>query len=74
MLQLPSWCYNFDLDSKRTLLAVAHATGVSIWNFSSLNMIIKVELDEVTDVRFDETGTQLIIGQYDGYVSKMDLH
>ena len=73
ILNLPSWCYNFDLDSKRTLLAVAHGTGVSIWNFSSLNKIIEMELDNASDVRFDETGTQLIIGQYDGQVTKMDL-
>ena len=73
LLKLPDWCNNFDLDSERTLLAVAHEKGVSIWNFSSLSKITEVELNAVMDARFNESGTTLIVGQYNGQVSKIDL-
>ena len=74
MIQLSGFCTNFDMNSERTLLAVAQSNGVSIWSFSNLTMIMQLELEVVADVRFDQTGTQLIIGQYDGQVWKMDLH
>ena len=73
-LQLPDWCYNFDLNSEKSLLAVAHESGVSIWNFSNKVQIMEIELDEVTDVRFNEYGTTLIVGQNEGQVSKIDLY
>ena len=72
-LKLPDWCNNFDLNSDRTLLAVAHEKGVSIWNFLSLSKIKEIELNAVMDVRFNESGTKLIVGQYNGQVSKIDL-
>ena len=72
-LDLPSFCNNFDLNTDETLLAVAHEKGVSIWNFLSLSKIKEIELNAVMDVRFNESGTKLIVGQYNGQVSKIDL-
>ena len=73
-LYLPSWCNNFDFNSKSTILAVAHANGVSIYDFSNLMKIMEIELNQVMDVRFNESGTKLIVGQYDGKVFKIDLY
>ena len=72
-LKLPSWCKNFDLNSEKTLLAVAHQQGVSIWDFHNRIQIMEIELNDVTDVRFNEHGTTLIVGQFDGQVSRIDL-
>ena len=41
-LQIPNWCHNFDLNSEKTLLAIAHAEGISIWDF--LNIVQIMEL------------------------------
>ena len=73
-LQLPSWCDNFDLNSEKTLLAVAHTEGVSIWDFSNIIQIMEVELESVSDVRFNDPGTTLIVGQFNGQVSKIGLY
>ena len=73
-LQLPSWCYNFDLNTGKTILAVAHYEGVSIWDFHNLIQTMEIELDHVNDVRFNEPGTTLIVGQSNGQVSKIDLY
>ena len=77
-LYLPGLCINFDLNSEGTLLAVAHYQGVSIYNFSSLDKIAEKKPatpnSYVSDVRFNEPGTKLIIGQYNGQVSKIDLN
>ena len=72
-LKLPGRCNNFDLNSERTLLAVAHNKGVSIWDFRNLVQIREIELDIANDVRFNEPGTTLIIGQLNGQVSKVSL-
>ena len=72
-IQLPAGCYNFDLNSETTLLAVAHGKGVSIYDFPKLKKIMEVELTEVADVRFNEPGTRLIVGQNDGKIFKIDL-
>lgn len=73
-IRLPDWCRNFDLNSQKTLLAVAHDEGVSIWNFSNLVKISETELKSVFDVRFNKAGTRLIVGQKDGQISKIDLY
>ena len=73
-MQLPDLCNNFDLNSEQTLLSVAHDKGVSIWDFENQIQISKIELKKVTDVRFNEPGTSLIVGQEDGQVSKIDLY
>ena len=73
-LQLPSWCYNFDLNSEKSLLAVADYEGVSIWDFLNEVQISEIKLHMVTDARFNEQGTTLIVGQFDGQVSKIDLY
>ena len=73
-LQIPNWCHNFDLNSEKTLLAIAHAEGVSIWDFINKILIMEMELSKVNDVRFNEPGTTLIVGQEDGQVSKIDLY
>ena len=70
---LPDLCNNFDLNSEKTLLSVAHDKGVSIWDFANRIQISEIELKKVTDVRFNEPGTSLIVGQEDGQVSKIDL-
>ena len=72
-LYFPSWCYNFDLNSEKTLLAVAHVKGVSIYNFSSRSKLMEIELDTASDVRFNESGTRLIVSQHDGKIFKIDL-
>ena len=72
-LKLPGQCNNFDLNSERTLLAVAHNKGVSIWNFRNLIQISEIELNIANDVRFNEPGTILIIDQRNGQVSKVTL-
>ena len=73
-LQLLSLCYNFDLNRERTLLAVAHSTGVSIWDFLNVDQISEIKLNLVTDVLFNKEGTTLIVGQLDGQISKIDLY
>ena len=73
-LKLPSWCNNFDLNSEKTILAVAHHEGVSIWDFENRIQISEIELNKVNDVRFNEPGTTLVVGQFDGQVSKIDLY
>ena len=73
-LYLPSWCNNFDLNSDSTLLAISHQKGVSIYDFQNLMKIMEIELNQVMDVRFNESGTKLIVGQYDGKVFKIDLY
>ena len=73
-LQLADACTSFDLNSDQTLMVVAHHKGVSIWNFSSMIKITEIALDIVTDVRFNDHGTQLIVGQFHGQVSKIDLY
>ena len=72
-LRLPGLCENFDLNNERTLLAVSHDTGVSIWDFQNLIQIWEIELDGVNDLRFNEPGTTLIVGQFNGQVSKVSL-
>ena len=74
MLQLSGHCNNFDMNSERTLVAVAQGNGVSIWNFSTLNKIMQLELYDISDIRFDDSGLQLIIGKFDGQITKMDLY
>ena len=74
ILSLSDWCHSFDLNSEKTLLAVADATEVSIWDFSNLVKIKSIELSETYDVRFNEPGNKLIIGQNDGQVSIIDLY
>ena len=73
-LQLPYLCRCFDLNSDETLLAVAHLKGVEIWDFSSLVKLTEIELKSVNDVRFNEPGTKLIVGQSDGHIFKIDLY
>ena len=73
-LQLSGWCLNFDMNNEKTLLAVAHTAGVSIWDFFDKIRISETELSTVSDVRFNEQGTTLIVGQFDGQVSKIDLY
>ena len=73
-LQLSGWCRNFDLNSGKTILAVAHHEGVSIWDFENRIQISEIELNKVNDVRFNEPGTTLVVGQFDGQVSKIDLY
>ena len=73
-LQLPGWCWDFDINSEKTLLAVALYEGVSLWDFRNRTQILKVELDRVTDVQFNEQGTTLIVGQFEGQVYKIDLY
>ena len=77
-LQLPGGCRNFDLNSERTVLAVAHHIGVSIWDFQNLIQIMEIELNDVNvngvnDVRFNMHGTRLIFGQFDGQITKVSL-
>ena len=72
-LQLLGWCSTFDLNSDRTLLAVAHQHGVSIYNFSSLSKLTEIQLFKVMDVRFNEPGTMLIVGQHDGQLTIIKL-
>ena len=72
-LQLPDLCHNFDLNPEKTLLAVAHYIGVSIWDFQNLAQISEIELDRVMDVRFNEQGTRLIAGQKNGQIYKIDV-
>ena len=73
-LQLPGWCWDFDISSEKTLLAVALYEGVSLWDFRNRIQIMEIKLDRVTEVRFNEQGTTLIVGQWDGQVSKIDLY
>ena len=73
-LQLLSWCNNFDLNREKTLLAVAHTEGVSIWDFLNKIQISETKLSKVKDVRFNEQGTTLIVGQFDGKIFKIDLY
>ena len=73
-LHLPQWCRNFDLNSEKTVLAIAHDEGVSIWDYSKRNKIMEIELHQVNDVRFNEAGTKLIVGQFNGQVSRIDLY
>ena len=73
-LRLLGWCYNFDLNSEKTLLAVAHAGGVTIWDFTHILRIMEIELETILDVRFNEHGTTLILGHYDGEISRIDLY
>ena len=73
-LYLPGSCNTFDLNKENTLLAVAHQYGVWIWNFSTLDKIMEIEVEYISDVRFNELGARLIVGHYDGQVSKIDLY
>ena len=73
-LHLPDRCRNFDLNSEKSLLAVAHDQGVSLWDFSNVVQVMEIELYYVSDVRFNEHGTTLIVGQKQGQVSKIDLY
>ena len=72
--KLPGWCWNCDMNREKTLLAVALHDGVSLWDFRNLVQIKEIKLDGVTDVRFNEPGTTLIVGQFNGQVSKIDLY
>ena len=73
-LQLLDECRNFDLDSKRTRLAVAHKSGVDIWDFAKRTKLAEIKTDEhVNDVRFNDSGTKLIIGEYSGQISRIYL-
>ena len=73
-LKLSGECRNFELNSKRTRMAVAHNSGVEIWDFASRKRLKEIKTnDSVNDVRFNESGTKLIIGEYSGQVSKVDL-
>ena len=73
-LHLPNLCNNFDLNAEKTLLAIAHSDGVSIWDFSNVVQIREIELKWVNDVRFNKRGTTLIVGQFYGQVFKIDLY
>ena len=80
-VQLPSWCYNFDLNYGRTLLAVADYRGGSIYNFSTRVKIMEKQLNVpnvdanfISDVRFNESGTKLIVGQHNGQLYRIDLY
>ena len=59
----PAECFNFDLNRERTLLAVAHGAGFSIWDFSSQMKIKEEKSKKVKDLRFNESGTVLIVGK-----------
>ena len=73
-LEITDYCAMFDLNPGRTLLAVAHNSGVSIWDFSSRTKLTEINFNDVVDVRFNEDGTKLIVGQYDGQVSLVGMH
>ena len=72
-LRLPNWCRNIDLNSERTILAVGFYNGVVIYDFSTLVELMTIELDVVNDVRFNELGTKLIVGQYNGQISVINI-
>ena len=72
-LRLPGLCNNFDLNNERTLLAIAHSKGVSTLDFQNLIQVMDLELNDVNDVRFNMDGTRLIIGQFNGQVSKVSF-
>lgn len=66
--QHSSWCNNFDLNFDETLLAVAHSGGLTIWDFSNRIKLQEIEINDVYDVRFNESGMKLVFGLHDGTV------
>ena len=68
-------CSNFDLNLKTMLLAVAHRSGVTLWDFLTKTKIKDIDLaGSVADLRFNQSGKILIIGKHDGEVFKADIN
>lgn len=71
---LSDYCYNVHLNPDRTLLAVAYQKGVLIWNFSNYTLIKEIQIGPVYDAKFNDLGTKVIFGEYDGELYKVDLY
>ena len=72
----PAQCSSFDLNQERTLLAVAHGAGFSIWNFATRTKMKEVQCEDSIKVnakRYNQSGTALIIGQEDTSYGKVHL-
>ena len=57
-------CMTFDFNANKTLLAVGHETGISIWNWTTRTKAQEIEMYRPADVRFNESGKKLIVGSY----------
>ena len=67
-------CYNFDLNPDKTVLAVACATAVVLWDFKKAKMIKEFSLEKtIVDVRFNPAGDKLVAGSVNGSVFKIGL-
>ena len=60
-------CETFDMNPNGTLIAVAHAEGVSIWSLANYDKVSELKLNKVTDVRF-QTNDKIIATLTDGHV------
>ena len=58
-------CETFDINTNGTLIAVAHAEGVSIWSLANYDKVSELKLSKVTDVRF-QTNDKIIATLTDG--------
>ena len=70
----PNKCFNFDINDKKTLLAVVHGSFLTIWNFlkGGTFKLSQIELASMAcDVRFNELGKVLVVGLRDGTLYKI---
>ena len=64
-------CVNVDINPDKTLLAVAHHGGVTLWCLETFTNLGQAELGRVTDVRF-LNNKRIIAGLYNGQVYLID--
>ena len=73
-------CHNFDLNREKQLLAVAHESGITVWDFSTKTKIKDIDGPgylqtkiSASDVQFNKSGNKLIVGNVDGQVLQIDI-
>ena len=76
-LEQSSPCWNFDISSNKSLLAIASEYELVLLDFSKITEIKKFVLgtheNELEDMRFNQSGTKLVAGLHEGEVFKIDL-
>jgi len=75
-LSHPDKCYNFDLSTDNSSLAVVHGDSLTIWKLRKGETFKLKEIhfaSKVCDVRFNGTASLLVVGLRDGTLYKIRL-
>ena len=67
------FCYGFHLNSEKTMLAVAHYKGVTVWSTADWKKLADLEIGVIMGVNFNSVSTKIIAAHNNGQLSVIDL-